>query len=1079
MAKSDSQSRLEALDTTQSFIVEAPAGSGKTELLVSRFLALIATRQVKPEQVYAITFTKKAQFEMKHRIESILKQAEAKETPKPHQQTSYSLAKTVLDLDEKHQWKLLDQIDALNIMTIDALTQGLLDTSLPSQPRLDLCVYPDVIYRRVVEQAMSAHQLPDSLSSAFKRLLQLTQNNLDHLTELSCLLLRERETWLPYLSELKRHSVQDQSIKQALCQWTHSQLERFYQAIGPSLYDAFCRYYLTAMPDQVISPSLNLNHWQDLLALLLTRSKSLRKRINHAWINDREQAIDIAALKSLHQSLVDQIDTAGLLDDLLYIRELPRDQILSEQTDLIRAFSVWLPYIAAHLNIYFDQNKIADYTHFSLTLQGLLSDDDNALAHHYRINQQIHHLLVDEFQDTSINQYQLLISLTQHWDQAVNTLFLVGDPMQSIYRFRKAEVELFSQIQDHGLGSIHLNQIRLSTNYRSSPVVVDSINQLFHLIGQSNTAKLSQPVIYQSSVSGQSSIRAGDGVYAHWLDDADSDHELIHITQLIERLSMQCADESIAILVRSRSQIKPLCRYLMKQGIEFVGDELIPINQSQWLHDLLAATLLLFDQDDQLIWFQILKSPIITLPDAPLSSLQWTDDLSAWYTQLDDLSKTHEPLATFLDVLRQTRQHLPLGGIRPIINDFWRQLGFYHPKNHNQVNMSLTVLDIIETILMTDTAVSKTLLMTLIDNKFIDHKPSAISQVHILTIHKSKGLEFDHVILPCLHKRVRPLDKKPLYIDTMKGAQRLTVIAPKDSQENPNQWYQFMHYQNQIKDQHERIRLFYVACTRAKCQLHFTATLTEKPVIKDPILSALTTQYPARTPSPETLEIEDAPTLTRYQMQPCASHIRVCSANTSAAKPINTAQQLTGSVCHLLIEKTSGSIDELNRIKSHAVIVCDALIPEFNRREHVPIVNTCHEIVSKWYGIDWVSWLFSHPIANKHHEIELHHQLGPRIQTLRIDYLIEFPEMYWVVDFKTMSHPSHSTFSAIQSQLDQYASLIQHRSNKPVYCCVCPLLSSNCLIWFHASDSPCVTINCLSELKRFVESCHHQITRPV
>ena len=99
--KTDSDQRQAALNTQASFIVQAPAGSGKTELLVSRFLALIANTGVHPNQVYAITFTKKAQFEMKNRIESILKLAESKSKPAAHQLTSYQLACQVLKLDQQ------------------------------------------------------------------------------------------------------------------------------------------------------------------------------------------------------------------------------------------------------------------------------------------------------------------------------------------------------------------------------------------------------------------------------------------------------------------------------------------------------------------------------------------------------------------------------------------------------------------------------------------------------------------------------------------------------------------------------------------------------------------------------------------------------------------------------------------------------------------------------------------------------------------------------------------------------------------------------------------------------------------
>src|SRR5579862_7295331 len=117
----DQHDRTLALDPNKSFIVQAPAGSGKTELLVQRFLTLL-NRVKKPEEILAITFTKKSANEMRLRVIKALKHADANPEPEAkHAKKTWILAKQVLMRDKELNWNLINNPNQLSIQTIDSL----------------------------------------------------------------------------------------------------------------------------------------------------------------------------------------------------------------------------------------------------------------------------------------------------------------------------------------------------------------------------------------------------------------------------------------------------------------------------------------------------------------------------------------------------------------------------------------------------------------------------------------------------------------------------------------------------------------------------------------------------------------------------------------------------------------------------------------------------------------------------------------------------------------------------------------------------------------------------------------------
>ncbi len=136
--------------------------------------------------------------------------------------------------------------------------------------------------------------------------------------------------------------------------------------------------------------------------------------------------------------------------------------------------------LIAQLKVTFQQHGKIDYIENAQAALIALGDDEHPTDLTLSLDYQIKHILIDEFQDTSNSQFSLIEKLIAGWEpNDGRTLFLVGDPMQSIYRFREAEVGLFIRAKTKGIGHLSLTPLTLSVNFRSTPTIVNWINQAF------------------------------------------------------------------------------------------------------------------------------------------------------------------------------------------------------------------------------------------------------------------------------------------------------------------------------------------------------------------------------------------------------------------------------------------------------------------------------------------------------------------------------------------------------------------------------------------------------------------------
>ena len=194
----DRRAREAALDAARSFIVQAPAGSGKTELLIQRFLALLA-RVAVPEEVVAITFTVKAAGEMRARVLDALNASRAGRGPESeHERRTLDLAAAVLRADGERRWGLTDNPGRLRIQTIDSLCTSL-SAQMPLLSRLGAVPKPtedaDELYREAARETLALLEEPGS-SAPVAALLRHLDNDTGRAEELLARLLARRDQWL-------------------------------------------------------------------------------------------------------------------------------------------------------------------------------------------------------------------------------------------------------------------------------------------------------------------------------------------------------------------------------------------------------------------------------------------------------------------------------------------------------------------------------------------------------------------------------------------------------------------------------------------------------------------------------------------------------------------------------------------------------------------------------------------------------------------------------------------------------------------------------------------------------------------
>ncbi len=898
----DETARLRALEVA-SFIVEAPAGAGKTELLTQRYLRLLATVK-EPEEIIAITFTNKAVAEMRARILLSLSSATqaASETLALHKRITRKLALDALARDAELGWQLLENPARLRITTIDALSASLA-RQMPFLSRFGAqpAVSDDSTshYDAAALRTLALLEGEDEAAKTVEKALRYFHNDTARLQKLLVSMLERRDQWLGHLNTVEH----DQGG--ALAMLVASDLTRAGMAIESGMQAqlrATAHYaagnLIAAGSDSIIKTLEHwtheltgdlseLNHWRALASLLLTNSGTLRKRFDKNMGLPAEKEA-----KTFKEALAACIDTLtqqpGVEAALARIQLLPEPALDAEEARIVGIFARLLKLAAAQLWTVFQQQREVDFIEIAQRALSALGDETEPSNLQLKLDYRISHLLVDEFQDTSPAQITLLERLTAGWQRGDGrTLFVVGDPMQSIYRFRKADVALFLQARQSGIGGIRLESLRLNRNNRSHPGVVDWINATFPEVFPPADNPHTGAVKFASSVATKAADDSA-GVFTHTVlvaDDAEDANidEARKIIAILRAERTAHPKDSIAILVRARSHLDALVTELQRSAPElrYQAVEIEALAERQVVQDLLALTRALHHRGDRVNWLATLRAPWcgLTLPD--LHALAANDHKSTvWQLMNGQLINDQARIDNLSADGQQRLQHLRAvltealaqqGRLRTRrwVEAAWRMLGgeacLHDAAECMDAEAYFRLID------QLDASGGFTLdrLDKEIASLYAEPDPNAANAetpaIQIMTVHKSKGLEFDSVILPGLQRKLPSNESSLLlweeFVDGH-GHEHLVIapVKPRRRWRPPDGGstndklptaYDYLRTLDAERESNEGSRVLYVAATRAIRALHLVASATvqakeEGDVLKPPVKgSPLAALWPA------------------------------------------------------------------------------------------------------------------------------------------------------------------------------------------------------------------------------------------
>ncbi len=1136
----DDSIRLQVLDTSKSWILQAPAGSGKTELLMQRYLACLATVE-QPESVLAITFTRKAAAEMRGRILASLQKAgrmsvaEISACPE-YEQKSLQLARAVLENSAALGWKILEHPSRLQVRTLDSFCEAVAQRAPfkgllggVAQVTEDAGPLYEMAAQRVIDQLAQ----PGSLGNAVASLLIHVDNNVRGIRSLLAAMLQRRDQWLHFLGRSDAFDAAQQELlrtrlEAALVLSVEEDMERSRahaaRVLGGLTAELLelMRYAASQLDSGVAviesiaasaepfpsRPGANagsaaalpaaraasLPAWRALSDFLLTSERSrpaFRKLVNKkhgfpAGTRQKSQCVDLL-------SRIARLPGAEELCEFLNrIRRLPDPHYTDPQWNFIRAVLEVLPLAAANLKVIFSEQGTVDFAEYAQRALDAIGQEGDPTELGLQLGYRIRHILVDEFQDTNRVQVELLERLLATWeaDEQCST-FCVGDPMQSIYAFRQADVAIYQNVRAAGIGGHRLKPGELSRNFRSQQKLVEWFNEVFSLVLSEDSA-LTNAVKYVLAEPTRPAL-GGPAVCIRGFAKDQPLAEAKHLAECIKRELAAPTPEgskplTIAVLVRSRAHLPELVEAMRNAGVDYRAVKTDRLTDRPPVHDLEALRAALTDLADRTAWLSILRAPWCGLDLADLLEL-CRDDRESTVCQLLRLhagrlsQRGQAALARCLPILEDaiaTRGRSPL---RLLVESTWLRLGGPSclGKDREQgIRDASAYFALLDAQSSAGMLRDPDLFATKLHDLFAPADTRSGIRVEIMPIHQAKGLEWDVVFLPALERHARQDNKSLLYWRRRtREKEEFLLLGPMEaSGKKDAKAATIESYLRGISSEcsrEELKRLFYVAATRAKRRLYLSAAVSEHNPNANSMLRLLWDlpgmQHAFAPPeSSQEAQPQPPPVLPRpglrrlpetFTLPALAEPLQWSAEQHELAEEKHRFEWVgdllprIGIVAHRFLQRIAqqgpASWDSAALFAARPVISAALLREGVTRGDLELGITRVTEALSKTLVDERGRWLLS-PHPEHRSEFAVSAFIEGRVQHVRVDRTFIVDGVRWLIDYKITEQLGGDTQRYLQMQvekyrpdMERYVRVMRIFDPRPVRCALyLPLLGAFC-----------------------------------
>lgn len=815
MSKNPTPEQALAINTIKSNVsLLAGAGSGKTYVLMKRFVQILRSDlSVNPTNIVAITFTRKAADEIKGRV---------------RQAVSECVEQVQNDLERLRWQEHLQKVESAPISTIHSLCSRILrDNPVETQLDPEFTILEDFEAQDFFKETLQQYLRKNIKENAALRRLVQTYGVNSFVNQVTALgdklseLVREDNLAEPYLKAKEELPALQQKLfaavrevieaREALGAKTKGR-QTLTEAAG--LLDEMQKQLLAPEPDcSLLDASGVVKVSGKALAAELTNLKNLRQELNHVLLN-------------------------------------------AKGCDLVQDWIAVLQEFYACLSARKQENNV------------LFNDDLDLLAiEHLQKNEALRqkyqerykYIMVDEFQDTNERQRQLIYLLCGNKLDNTNNLFIVGDVKQSIYRFRHADVSVFNKVKEDIAQNAGQN-LGMKTNFRSTQSIVESCNTAFCQLMDLPKEEICLEHHEGANTGGakvcllQVPYKSKDDDLGAKEDKWQKEAEAIaaYLQQELPKVEPQLKPgASKAILLRAMTHCEILRQTLQGYGINCVVVKGKGFYGQQEVLDILNLLAALHNRYASLELAGALRSNYFGLDDAALTQLFWQteNDKPLWDVlqavgsgelQLN-LQPEQQALAMHAaERLRSLRQAAALMALPELFAQLWDELKpeFVLSQQENGPSKLANVKKLrrlAQQYCQTKQASPAEWLQNVKDLRASSSKePAATVQaddaLQIMTIHNSKGLEFDLVILPQLDKSVKGDTASIKYLPGKEGEQGLLGIKVHDKEmqlQNSGVYEQAKARDSELEEEESR-RLLYVAMTRAQKQLLMVGTVAEE-----------------------------------------------------------------------------------------------------------------------------------------------------------------------------------------------------------------------------------------------------------